>query len=181
MKIFSFLLLVGIVSACANPLGSLSSLPTGFHPGQTGQSTLPPVLISVSPPVGAIGGSTTLTLTGQNFQSGATVQIGAGSCLNVTFVSATQLTCVSPPHASGDVSIIVTNPDTQTVTLASAFDYVGTSNAVAGFAVLGGGSIATSAAIRLLGSVGGFNPVVQTSGAINNYPGIQGIVSGSGR
>jgi hypothetical protein len=65
-----------------------------------------------------------VTITGANFQSGATVSFGGTAATSVTFTSATQLTAVTPAHAAGSVGVTVTNPDTQTGTLSNAFTFV---------------------------------------------------------
>ncbi len=82
----------------------------------------PPVISSVSPSVATTSGFTTVTVNGSGFQSGATLLLG-GEAVPVTFVSSTQLTFLSPSHASGSLDIVITNPDTQTVTGSSAFTY----------------------------------------------------------
>jgi len=70
-----------------------------------------PVLQTVSPvALSASSANATLTVTGNNFVSGAIVSLG-GTNLATTFVSATQLTAVLPaPYPIGRSNIIVTNP-----------------------------------------------------------------------
>lgn len=95
-----------------------------------------PTLTAVAPASGPLAGGTTLTLTGTNFVSGATVAFvelpsndvfgspstkAAGS---VTFNSSTQLTVTTPSATSaGAVDVVVMNPDRQTATRASGFTY----------------------------------------------------------
>lgn len=76
----------------------------------------PPVLTSVAPAV-IVNTGGMITITGQNFQTGATVTVGGTACANPT-VTATQITCTAPAKAAmcGVQNIVVTNPDTQTVT-----------------------------------------------------------------
>jgi hypothetical protein len=64
-----------------------------------------------------------VTLTGQNFASGATVTFGGAAATSVVVVSATQITAKTPPHKPGSVNIVVTNPDGQRGTLSSGFTY----------------------------------------------------------
>lgn len=82
-----------------------------------------PVVSSLSASFGFALGGMPVTITGQNFQSGATVSIGGTAATSVVFVNATTLTAVTPTHATGTVSVAVTNPDAQTGTLANSFTY----------------------------------------------------------
>src|SRR5439155_788475 len=84
-----------------------------------------PTLSSVAPTSGSTAGGTALTLTGTNFASGATVTLGGTAATAVTVVSATTITATTPAHAAGAVNVVVTNPDTQSATLANGFLYVG--------------------------------------------------------
>jgi uncharacterized repeat protein (TIGR01451 family) len=84
----------------------------------------PPVLQSVTPNTGSPLGGTPVTLTGQDFQVGATVTFGGVPATSVVVVSPTQITAVTPA-GSGLVSVTVTNPDTQFSTLVNAFTFQG--------------------------------------------------------
>lgn len=68
-------------------------------------------------------GGTTATIFGTNFAAGATVIFGGVPSTSVTFVSATQLKAVSPPHAIGLVDVTVQNPDGLSATMKNAFTY----------------------------------------------------------
>jgi alpha-tubulin suppressor-like RCC1 family protein len=83
-----------------------------------------PTVTGISPSAGSTLGGTPVTITGTGFVSGATVTLGGGAATSVTVVSATTVTAVTPAHAAGVVNLVVTNPDTQTGTLALAFTYV---------------------------------------------------------
>ena len=83
-----------------------------------------PTVTSVAPPTGAVAGGTAVTITGTGFVSGATVTFGGTAATGVTVVNGTTITCTTPAHAAGAVTVVVTNPDTQTGTLASGFTYV---------------------------------------------------------
>ena len=65
-----------------------------------------------------------MTITGANFESGATVTFGASAAASVTFVSANSLQVTTPPSPAGTVPVTVTNPDGQSGSLQSAFQYV---------------------------------------------------------
>jgi hypothetical protein len=77
----------------------------------------------VSPSSGTTLGGTAITITGQNFQSRATVTIG-GAAATVTAVTATSISAKTPAHAAGAVSVVVTNPDGTSATRSSGFTYV---------------------------------------------------------
>jgi hypothetical protein len=85
--------------------------------------TPPPVVTSIDPTEGFVSGGTAVTITGTDFQDGATVNFGATAATNVVFNSATSLTATAPAAAAGAVSVSVTNPDAQTGTLDNAFTY----------------------------------------------------------
>jgi hypothetical protein len=84
---------------------------------------LAPTVTSVSPNSGPSGGGTRVTLTGMSFVSGATVTFGGAAATSVVVASATQISAVTPPHRSGGVNVVVTNPGGQTGTLAGGFTY----------------------------------------------------------
>jgi hypothetical protein len=101
-----------------NPNAESGTLLTGF----TYVSTAPTVT-TVTPNSGATTGGTAVTVSGTNFVAGATVTFGGTAATNVTVVNATTLTATTPAHAAGAVSVVVTNPNTQTGTLANGFTY----------------------------------------------------------
>jgi len=82
-----------------------------------------PAIASVLPTAGFATGGMTITLTGTDFVAGATVTIGGSACNSVNVLSSTTITCVTPAHASGTVSIIVQNADTQSATLPASFTF----------------------------------------------------------
>ncbi len=81
-----------------------------------------PTLSSITPTGGAFAGGTTLTLNGSGFISGATIMVGATPCTSVNFINSTQLTCTTP-SGTGVKSVAVSNPDSQTASLTSAYTY----------------------------------------------------------
>jgi phosphoesterase family protein/IPT/TIG domain-containing protein/phospholipase D-like protein len=82
-----------------------------------------PVISSVSPSSGPAGGGTTVTITGSGFASGATVTFGGTAATNVSVLGSTRITAVSPAHSSGQVNVVVTNPNAQSVTSINAYTY----------------------------------------------------------
>lgn len=105
-----------------DPDTQLGSLPNGFEV----LPVPPPTIISVTPNQGLPGiPSLIVTISGANFQNGATVDFGAGITVNsVVFISSTQLTVdiaidAAAPPGFRDVTVI--NPDTQSGTLVNGF------------------------------------------------------------
>jgi hypothetical protein len=85
-----------------------------------------PTVISVSPNSGPTTGGTPVTITGTNFQSGATVTFGTQAATDVVVVSATSITARTPlgPVSSPlAVDVSVTNPDSTKGTATGAFTY----------------------------------------------------------
>lgn len=85
-----------------------------------------PVVSSVSPNSGSMGGGTSITITGSAFQAGATVTFGGTPATNVAVVSATTITATTPSHTAGSVAVVVTNSDGQAGTLSGGFTYTST-------------------------------------------------------
>ena len=63
--------------------------------------------MTVSPNAGPAGGGSTVTITGAGFVAGATVKFGNTAGTNITVISATQLTVVTPPRPAGMVHVLV--------------------------------------------------------------------------
>ncbi len=81
-----------------------------------------PTFTSVVPTSGDDGQA--VVLTGTNFVATPAVTFGGTTATSIVFVSSTTINCNVPVHATGVVDIIITNPDTQSVTATSAFTYV---------------------------------------------------------
>lgn len=87
-------------------------------------ATLPaPTISGFQPTTGTTAGGTAVTITGTNFQSGATVKFGSVSASSVNVQSPTSIIATAPAQAAGAATITVTNPDNQSVT-ANGFTYV---------------------------------------------------------
>lgn len=82
-----------------------------------------PAVAAVSPASGSTAGNTAITITGANYQSGATVTVGGSAATSVVVVNSTTITARTPAHAAGSVSVVVTNPTAQAGTLNPAFFY----------------------------------------------------------
>ncbi len=82
---------------------------------------------SAGPSSGPAAGGTTVTLSGTGFTSPASVYFGGTAASSVVVVSSTKLQAVTRAHASGTVSVAVTEgPHTQSATLAGGFTYTTT-------------------------------------------------------
>jgi hypothetical protein len=83
----------------------------------------PPSLISVTPNTGSTAGGTVVDLAGVHFQPGATVTFDGIPATGVVFVSSSHITATTPAHAAGQVTVAVTNPDSQASSLANGYEY----------------------------------------------------------
>ena len=109
------------VAVTENPHNQSATLAGGFTYTSSSPTTLS--VSGASPATGPTSGGTAVTITGKGFQAGATVRFGASQCAAVTVASSTQITAMSPSGSSGTVSITVTDPDSQSASLASGFTY----------------------------------------------------------
>ena len=78
---------------------------------------------SVNPNTGPTAGGTTVTLRGANFAPGATVSVGGAAATNVSVTSGGTISAITPAHVAGAVDVVVTNPNSQSSTLAGGFTY----------------------------------------------------------
>ena len=109
----------GAVTVTVTNVGSLSgSLANGFT------YIVKPTVTSVSPNSGVAAGGTSVTITGTNFASGATVTFGSTAATNVTVVSSTTITATTPAGTAGAVTVTVT-VNGQSGSLANGFTYIG--------------------------------------------------------
>src|ERR1700730_8668122 len=90
-------------------------------------STPAPAVTSISPNSGTINGGTAVSITGTGFLAGATVSLGGTAATGVTVVNSTSITATTPAHAAGTVNVAVTNPDSQSGTLAGGYTYASAS------------------------------------------------------
>ena len=87
------------------------------------QAASPPAITGFDPATGTTNGGTAVTISGTNFQSGATVKFGSVDASSVNVQSATTIVATAPAQAAGTTSITVANPDGQSAT-ANGFTYV---------------------------------------------------------
>ena len=113
---------MGFYPTGASKAGAIFASKTGLY-GRGNALTV----ISISPPSGPEAGGTVCTITGTNFVTGAVVTFGGIDATGVTVTNSTHITCTSPMYwwwGGGLVDITVTNPDTQSGTLAHGYTYV---------------------------------------------------------
>ena len=109
-----------VAVAVRNPDNQTATLSGGF----TYTAAAAPTISAVSPNGGPRTGGTTVTITGTNFASGATVAFGGTAATNVVVVNSTTITARTPARASnGRVNVVVTNPDGRAATLSNGFEY----------------------------------------------------------
>ncbi len=94
--------------------------PTALRPIVT-VTPVVPTFTSVAPSSGDDG--LAVVITGTNFASGATVTFDGQAATSIVVASATTINCNVPTHADGTVDIIITNPNTESVTASGAFTY----------------------------------------------------------
>ncbi len=87
------------------------------------QSNPAPTVTAITPNSGSTNGGTSVTITGTGFLSGATIKLGGTSATSVALVNSTSITAITPAHAAGAVSVVVTNTDAQSGTLTNGFTY----------------------------------------------------------
>ncbi len=84
-----------------------------------------PTVTAISPTSGPTTGGTSVTITGTNFASGATVMFGTVTATAVTVGSTTSITATSPAESAGTVNVTVTTAGgTSATSSADQFTYV---------------------------------------------------------
>ena len=111
-----------------NPSGQSGTLTGGYS--FTTPAPQPPTVTAISPSSGPTGGGTAVTITGTNFLAGATVTLGGSAATGVNVASSTSITATAPAHVAGTVSVVVTNSNGLSGTLANGFTYTSASETV---------------------------------------------------
>jgi hypothetical protein len=177
---------VVVVSAtqitCTTPAGNAGAVNVAVTVnGETGTLTngftyiTVPTVSSVSPSNGPAAGGTSVTITGTNFASGATVTFGSAAATNVVVESGTSITATTPAGSAGPVSVTVTVGG-QSGSLANGFTYVlpptvsglspNSGSTTGGTAVTITGTNFVSGAAVTFGSAAATNVVVVSSTSI---------------
>jgi hypothetical protein len=104
-----------------NPGGQAATKTNGYT--YTSAQLPAPTVSSITPNSGTTAGGTSVTISGNNFNAGATASIGLSAATNVVVVNSTTITASTPAHAAGTVNVTVTNTDAQSGTLVSGYTY----------------------------------------------------------
>jgi hypothetical protein len=93
----------------------------------------PPTIADINPTKGPLAGGTQIFIAGTGFQVGVQVKIGNLDCANISRLSDTVITCLSPAqNQAGLVPVSVINPDNQSVVNSSpGFTYEAANNVIA--------------------------------------------------
>jgi virginiamycin B lyase len=83
-----------------------------------------PTVSRLVPAFGSIAGNNIVIVSGTGFAAGATVSFGGVPATSVAVVNSTSLTAKPPSHSAGLVTVSVTNPSTQTGSLANGYKYL---------------------------------------------------------
>jgi hypothetical protein len=84
-----------------------------------------PSNIAVAPTGGTIDGGTGVSISGQNFRSGAQVFFGGLPATNVQVVNSTTIQAVTPTNVAGGTNVVVVNSDGTWGVKTNAFTYSG--------------------------------------------------------
>src|SRR6185312_15911779 len=126
--------------------GQAATLPSGF--AYVGP---PPTVTAISPSIGSMAGGTVVTVTGTNFATRVSLNIGGVNATDVTRLSATQIRGTTGAHPVGVVGVIVLNPGLQIGQLKNSFTYVGPGPTLASITP-NSGPIAGGTTVTLKGS-----------------------------
>ena len=80
-----------------------------------------PQIFLISPISGSKEGGTEITLTGEEFNSKATVTIGSKEAIDIVVVSQSKITAKTPEDDTGVKDVVVTNPDGEVAILERCF------------------------------------------------------------
>ncbi|MEQ1751251.1 MAG: IPT/TIG domain-containing protein, partial [Prosthecobacter sp.] len=69
-----------------------------------------PTVTAISPTSGSTAGGTNVTISGTKFTGATGVTIGGSAATSVVVSNATTITCITPAHATGPASVLVTTP-----------------------------------------------------------------------
>jgi hypothetical protein len=104
-----------------NPDGKSDTFELGFTYVDVASA---PRIDAVDPSTGSESGGDEVSVTGANFEDGATVLFGDEQATNVRFQNAGAILVDTPAGAPGPVDVTVRNPDAQAGTLANGFTYL---------------------------------------------------------
>ena len=113
-----------VIVRVVNPNREAGVLPDAFQYVQPPPGP-PPQVSMVTPSSGPLEGGAQVLIHGAKFTSGSTVKFGEVEATQVSFISGSKLTAITPAQATaGSFPVLIVNPDTQSATLLNAFHYV---------------------------------------------------------
>jgi len=113
-----------IVPSLYDPYGRLANYTVAVTNGTlTVNAAAPPSLVAVMPAQGSTNGGQIVTLTGTNFETGASVTFGSATATSVNVNSPMLLTLLTPAAPPGIVNVTIQNPDGNQTTLNHGFTY----------------------------------------------------------
>ncbi len=134
----------------------------------------PPTITSITPSCGPGDGGTPVTIVGTNFTAPATVTFGGKSAIGIVVQSSTVITCLTPSHPAGNVTVTVTDVGGTVSSLVVTYTIPGTAGPwncadptypFLNTSYLGSGGPPISVPI----AVGGYVPLSYISGLIDNH------------
>ncbi len=108
-----------------------------------------PSIVSVRPSVGTLAGGTPMTIQGFNFTPPATVLVGGQRASNVTVLSASQITCMTPSNSVYGTAAVVVQTASGNTTNLNGFAY----------------GVPRGTGIELAGSIGGWVNALAAQGS----------------
>jgi len=136
-----------------------------------------------------VAGGEFLQIAGTGFLSGATVMIGGAYAYNLNVPSSTSITAYAPAHAVGVATVLVMNPDGQTVSVSGDYTYKLDAPPTITSVSPNGGPINDGTVVTITGTGFKSGPVVTIGGnptsivlasttsiRLYTFPGIAGLV-----
>jgi alpha-tubulin suppressor-like RCC1 family protein len=97
-----------------------------------------PTITGLSPATGSVVGGDSITITGTNFDSSATVHFGTNSAASSNWINATTIIAVSPAGYQGVSDVSVANQDGQVATSVNGFTYTEPAPTISGISPAAG-------------------------------------------
>src|SRR5262249_46013726 len=101
-----------------NPNATTATSVNGF-------TYIAPTITSINPNTGPSNGGTFVAINGGGFSSGVTVTFGGTPATNIfVFNNETTIQLLTPLHATGNVDVVVTNPNGASATSTNGYNYL---------------------------------------------------------
>jgi hypothetical protein len=97
----------------------------GKGDAKRGDKLIGPTVSGMAPREGPVAGGTEIVVSGNGFVDKPSVTFGGESATSVTFVNATTIKALTPPHKAETVDVVVINPDGQEGSPKERFTYLG--------------------------------------------------------